>query len=218
MRYRCLVLDHDDTVTDSTAYLHYPAFLHYLKVIGSDLKMTLDEYFMMNFDPGFVEYCRERLHLTDEDLKEEEKIWLSFVRDRIPPVYPGMKHLIERFTAAGGHICVVSHSMAHNILRDYAANGLPEPELVFGWEQSEDKRKPHVWPLEQIMSRLGLRREELLMVDDLKPGFDMAARAGVDFAAAMWAYEIPMIRGFMQQHCEHCFETPEALEAFVFNE
>ena len=25
MRYKCLVLDHDDTVVDSTASIHYPA-------------------------------------------------------------------------------------------------------------------------------------------------------------------------------------------------
>ena len=27
MKYKCLVLDHDDTVVDSTASIHYPAFL-----------------------------------------------------------------------------------------------------------------------------------------------------------------------------------------------
>ena len=27
LRKRCLILDHDDTVVDSTAHVHYPAFL-----------------------------------------------------------------------------------------------------------------------------------------------------------------------------------------------
>ena len=27
LKYQCLVLDHDDTVTDSTAVIHYPAYL-----------------------------------------------------------------------------------------------------------------------------------------------------------------------------------------------
>ena len=31
MRYQCLVLDHDDTVVDSTASVHYPAFMETLR-------------------------------------------------------------------------------------------------------------------------------------------------------------------------------------------
>ena len=27
MKYKCLILDHDDTVMDSTAHVHHPAFL-----------------------------------------------------------------------------------------------------------------------------------------------------------------------------------------------
>ena len=36
------------------------------------------------------------------------------------------------------------------------------------------------------MRRGGFTREELLMLDDLKPGYDMAKSCGVDFAAAGW--------------------------------
>ena len=46
-------------------------------------------------------------------------------------------------------------------------------------------------PLERIMERFVLRPEELLVVDDLKPGHDMARAAGVPFAAAGWANDIP---------------------------
>ncbi len=30
LRYRCLVLDHDDTVVDSTATIHHPCFQAFL--------------------------------------------------------------------------------------------------------------------------------------------------------------------------------------------
>ena len=33
MRFRCLVMDHDDTTVNSTATIHFPSFLAYLKLV-----------------------------------------------------------------------------------------------------------------------------------------------------------------------------------------
>lgn len=46
----------------------------------------------------------------------------------------------------------------------------------------------------------------------------MAQKCGVDFAAAMWAYDVQEIRDYMRSSCEHCFNTPEELESFIFEE
>ena len=32
MKYKCLVFDHDDTVVNSTATIHFPSFRDYLKI------------------------------------------------------------------------------------------------------------------------------------------------------------------------------------------
>ena len=218
VRYRCLVLDHDDTVTDSTAKVHYPAFLKALEEQRPGVTMSLNEYFLFNFDPGFLEFCTDVLHMSDEEMEREYEIWDAYVKEHIPEVFPGMKRVIERQLEAGGHVCVISHSMADNIRRDYRAAGLPEPEIVFGWEQAPEHRKPSPWPLREIMKRLGLENKDLLMVDDLKPGYDMAKEAGVDFAAALWAYDVKEIHGFMRSSCEKCFSTPEELEKWLFDE
>ena len=37
LKYRCLVLDHDDTVMDSTRLIHHPAFLVYLREVRPKL-------------------------------------------------------------------------------------------------------------------------------------------------------------------------------------
>ena len=116
---------------------------------------------------------------------------------------PGIREILERHRAAGGIIAVVSHSMRENIERDYRENGLPMPDVIFGWEQPPEQRKPNPWPLERIMERFALRPEELLVVDDLKPGHDMARAAGVPFAAAGWANDIPEIEQFMRKNCDH---------------
>ena len=99
--------------------------------------------------------------------------------------------------------------------RDYAANGLPAPDAVYGWERPEDERKPSPFPLRDLMRRFSLRPEELLVIDDLKPGYDMARAAGVDFAAVGWANDIPQIEDFMRANCERYFKTVEELDAFL---
>ena len=215
MKYKCLVFDHDDTVVNSTATIHYPSFVAYLEEYFPEKSCTLEHYFLKNFDPGFIPMCKEEYGLTDADLDVEVRFWRDYVRTRVPMAYPGIREIMERHKAAGGLLCVVSHSMDENILRDYRANGLPEPDLIFGWEQPAERRKPKPWPLEEIMRRYALKPSELLMIDDLKPGYDMARDAGVDFAAVGWANDIPQIEDFMRRNCEHYFKTVEELDAFL---
>lgn len=90
--------------------------------------------------------------------------------------------------------------------------------MVFGWDSPAHERKPNPYPLEQIMKRLGLAREELLVLDDLKPGYDMAKSCGVSFAAAGWAYDIPEIEGFMRANCDKYFKTVAELSGFLLDE
>ena len=48
-----------------------------------------------------------------------------------------------------------------------------------------------------------------------KPGYDMARAAGVDFAAAGWAYDVPEIEGFMRKNCDFYFKTVQDLGQFL---
>ena len=54
MRFRCLVMDHDDTTVNSTATIHFPSFLAYLKLVRPEASYTLEDYFRKNFDPGIM--------------------------------------------------------------------------------------------------------------------------------------------------------------------
>ena len=207
MRYKCLVLDHDDTVVNSTATIHFPSFLEFLSKIRPEAHYTLEEYFRKNFDPGIMELFTDELHFTPDELDEEYRFWQAYVKTRVPRAYQGMRDILERHRAQGGRIAVVSHSTSETIVRDYRENQLPMPDLIFGWELPMEQRKPNAWPLLQIMQRFGLEKNELLMLDDLKPGYDMARAAGVDFAAAGWANDIPEIEGFMRRNCDFYCKT-----------
>ncbi len=215
MKYKCLVFDHDDTVVNSTATIHHPCFAEFLREYYPGESMGLEEYFLLNFAPGFVPMCRERYGMTDEELSFEARYWQRYVRGHIPQAYPGIRAVMERQKAEGGLICVVSHSFDYNIRRDYEANGLPAPDAVYGWERPEHERKPDPFPLRNIMERFSLQPSQMLMIDDLKPGYDMAQAAGVDFAAVGWAYDIPEIESFMRRNSPLYFKRVEELAQWL---
>ena len=215
MRVPCLVLDHDDTVVNSTATVHFPCFQAFLKLYFPQCNYTLEEYFLKNFSPGILELLRDEVGMDDEMLQQEHRFWDAYVQQHVPQSYEGMREILWKHKEAGGLICVVSQSFAKNILRDYRENGLPEPDMVFGWEYPAHQRKPKPYPLEQIMLKTGLNREDLLVVDDLKPGYDMAKACGIKFAAAGWAYNIPQIEAFMRSNCDLYFRTVGELAEYL---
>ena len=215
MRFQCLVMDHDDTTVNSTATIHFPSFLAYLAQVRPGLHYTLDDYFRKNFDPGVMALFTGELGFSEEELAGEFRFWQDWVRTRVPKAYPGIREILQRHRDAGGKIAVVSHSMRENIERDYRENGLPEPDLIFGWEQPPERRKPEAWPLQQIMKTFSLPPEALLMVDDLKPGYDMARRCGVPFAAAGWANDIPEIEQFVRKKCDVYCKTVADLDRLL---
>ena len=215
MRYKCLVFDHDDTVVNSTATIHHPCFVQFLSEYYPGKTCTLEDYFIKNFSPGFLEMCRDEYGMDDAALAAETEYWREYVKGHIPQVYPGIRGIMERHRAEGGLICVVSHSFEHNILRDYEANALPRPDMVYGWELPWSKRKPNPFPLEDIMERFALTPDELLMIDDLKPGYDMARACGVDFAAVGWSSDVEPIERFMRENSRWYFKTVAELAEFL---
>lgn len=218
LKFPCLVLDHDDTTVNSTATVHYPSFVEFMEKYFPDRMLTLEEYFIYNFDPGVVEMFTKICGLNEEQLRDEEAYWKEYVKHHIPKAYDGIREILEEQKRRGGRICVVSHSFSEYIRRDYRANRLPEPDLIYGWECPPEKRKPAVWPLEQIMKTFGYRPEELLVIDDLKPGYDMARAAGVPFAGAGWANDIRQIEAFMRANCGLYFKTVPELQSYLFGE
>lgn len=217
MRFPCLVLDHDDTIVNSTATVHYPSFVEYMKIHFPQVDYSLDDYFRKNFDPGVVEMFRE-IGLDDAMMLDEQEFWNEYVQHHIPKSYPGIRELLWEQKNAGVKLCVISHSYSKNILRDYRENGLPEPDMVFGWECPREERKPSPHAVFEIMKRYGFKPEELLITDDLKPGYDMAKAAGVKFAAAGWANDIPEIESFMRANSDLYFKTVSEFKAYLEGE
>lgn len=219
LRFPCLVLDHDDTVVASEESVNYPCFLLALEHFRPGEFMDPDTFTRWCFDPGFAELLRQRYHFTEAELHEEFQMWLDYARSHIPPAFPGIREIIHEQKRRGGKVCVVSHSGRESILRDYREHFGIEPDLIFSWEAPPEQRKPSTYPLERIMETYGLSPAQLLVVDDLKPGRDMARTAGVPIAYAGWCRKnVPEIGELMRQWCDYAFDSTDALYKFLFDQ
>lgn len=217
MRYRCLVFDHDDTTVDSTRNVHYPCFLEFMAVHRPELNISLDEYVRYNFTPGVIPFFRDICGLDEAELRYEQEYWFAYARKHVSNAFDGIRDIMLRQKTEGGLVAVISHSFAENILRDYAHNGLPEPDAIFGWEQPPEERKPSPVPVRALMDRYGLKPEEILVIDDLKPGLDMARAAGVPFAAAGWCFDIPENERYLRANADFYCATVEDLVVVCFD-
>ncbi|MBU2512593.1 HAD-IA family hydrolase [bacterium] len=221
LRYSCLILDHDDTAVDSTAEIHYPAHVEVMKRLRPDhIPVNLENWFRRNFHPGIMDFLRVELKFTEDEIQQEYQVWREYTASIIPKFYGGFLDVIQEFKRRGGVVAVVSHSEVDVIKKHYEVetNGTPfSPDIIYGWTVDEEKRKPHPYPVDQILRKYNLKTDEVLVVDDLKPGVEMAKAAGVPIAAAGWAHQIPEIRDYMKKNCDVYLSSIKEFEDYVLN-
>ena len=217
LKYKCLVLDHDDTVVSTTADIHYPSFQKTISAVRPDLNISKREFLMNCFDPGFYDYMEKILCFNKEEMDYQLKCWFDYIDDKIPSAYPGIADIIKRHKQQGGLVCVVSHSYKKYILRDYAFNIGVVPDMIWGGEEPEDRRKPSIYPLSAIQEQFDLDKKDMVVIDDLKPGLDMALNFGCDFICAGWSHTIPEITEYMKKQSPIYLSGVDGLNDLLFN-
>ncbi|MBQ7415589.1 MAG: HAD family hydrolase [Oscillospiraceae bacterium] len=217
LKFKCLVLDHDDTVVQSEKTIGYPCFCQTLSRLRPEAVLTFEDYVMGCHNLGFVAMCREKWQFTDEELKVEYQDWMEFIRVNQPVPFPGIERIIRRQKKEGGLICVVSHSNSVNIRRDYETNFHILPDRIYGCELPKEQQKPAAYPLEDIMRRYELSAEQLIVVDDMKLAWKMSKPLGVPFAFAAWSKaEFPQLTEDMRSISDFTFDSVAELEKFLF--
>ena len=216
------MIDHDDTAVDSTPSIHHPAHLEQMEQLGrSHQASSLDEWFRINFHPGLTVHLEETLNLSEEENKLCYSIWRDFTTSKVPPFFPGILKMLNRFKSLGGIIIVVSHSEPDIIISHYEKQtefpGLL-PDRVFGWNGNREENKPHTWPVQETMKQFGIEKEDILVIDDLKPGIIMAKNSGVDSAGVGWSqsHQIPEIKADLSGICTYYFDEIIDLENLIF--
>ena len=217
LKYKCLVLDHDDTVVQSEVTVNYPCFLLALEKFRPGETMGYEEFVDWCFRYDFGDFLKVKYKFTDEELREEYLMWLEYSKTHIPPVYSGIKELILEQKKCGGLVCVVSLSGTQNITRDYDLHIGIQPDMLFSCDAPREQRKPSAYPIQTIMHAFGLKEEDILVVDDLKIGYEMAKNAGVKMAFAGWGRQAsPALCAEMAKLCDHSFHNVANLHKFLF--
>ena len=218
VQFKCLVLDHDETVVQSELAVGYPFFCRHLSSIRPGMTITPEDYITDCYTIGFVDMCVNKLQFTAEELAEEHRLWLEHVRTNIPDPFPGMKDIILKQKKLGGLLCVVSHSGIENISRDYMTHFGILPDDIYGWDLPKEQRKPNPYPLQSIMEKYDLTPADILVVDDSKLSWEMAAPLGVKTAFAGWGKkDFPVLAKEMESLCDYSFYSTKELEKFLFD-
>jgi len=217
LRYPCLALDHDDTVVRSGPTVNLPPMQEALRRLRPGVTLTDEQFSRYSFSPGFQTLLNDIWRFTPAEKADFYRTWLDYVMTHVPPAWEGFGAFFRRYRAEGGKISVISHSSRENIERDYARLFGFQPDLIFGWDQPEERRKPSPWPVLETARRFRLRPDEILVVDDLKPGCDMARAAGAAFGAAGWAHRIPEIERWMRAHADCYFRSVSELSDYLFS-
>ena len=218
MGFKCLVLDHDETVVQSEKAVGYPFFCKHLAAIRPGVTVDVKDYIADCHTIGFLDMCVDKFHFTPEELAEEHSLWMAHIRTNIPDPYPGIEKIIHRQKELGGLVCVVSHSSIENITRDYMTHFGVLPDSIYGWDLPKEQRKPNPYPLLSIMEKYSLSPEDILVVDDSKLSWEMAAPLGVKVAFAGWGKkEFPILSKEMENLCDYSFYLTKELENFLFD-
>jgi len=201
IKYKCLMIDHDDTAVDSSREIHYPCFVKTVETFRpGEYILTLEEFMNACFYPGLYDYYTRILGFTKEELDLELEMWQNYVKERVPHFYEGIGEILSDFRASGGVIAVSSQSHRDVILRDYTARLGFVPDLIYGCELPPDKCKPSTYSIDDACREIGITPDDVLVVDDLRTGLEMAKRAGAHFAAAGWSHFVPEIKRYMREN------------------
>lgn len=199
LQFDCLILDHDDTAVDSSRFVHYPAHISIARRMRpGHREISIDEWFEILTDPGFGRYLRDGLGLNDEELVQQEREWRAFAREIRPSFFEGFPEFLTSFVEAGGVFAVVTHSSEEFVRRDYEQ--LPShvrPAVVYGGERPAEQRKPSPWPVLQVLDLLSVSPARTAVVDDARPGIEMAHRAGVYGIGAGWAHGVARVHDYL---------------------
>lgn len=219
MKYPCLVLDHDDTVVASEISVNYPCFLEGLNKFRPGEYMDHPEFVSWCFHHEFADFLRIRYNFTTEEAAEEYEMWKEYAKTHIPPVCEGIREIILEQKRRGGLVCVASLSSRETIERDYDLHIGIRPDMIFSSDDPREKRKPGTYPIEKIMETYRLSPADLLVVDDLKTGLQMAKAGSIPIAAALWCrQDAPEIVEYLTKRCDFAFHTTKELYDYLFAE
>eukprot|EP00727_Mastigamoeba_balamuthi_P014128 m51a1_g9338 hypothetical protein (240) ;mRNA; r:56484-57503 len=218
-RYKCLVIDHDDTAVDSTPTTHFPAHLWAIeKMRPGAPKLDFADYKVQIHHYGIGHVLAERYGMSDEEITAEYKLWREFVLPIVPKFFDGFGEMLRQHVANGGCFFVASLNEEVIVREHYDAafHGEVVPSHIYGGCPNPPSQiKPSPWIIQDVMRRTGLAAEDIAVLDDGMSGINMARAAGVTALGAGWSHDIEELHEDMRKQCDHYFTSIEELSAWL---
>ncbi len=215
-RYVCVMADHDDNAVDSTGNIHHPIYLEIMEKRRPGTEpLDFQGFIAMNRNGGIKNHYLNDLGFDQEEWEWAYSYWVDHpLRQMNPPFFDGYLDIMSRFKFEGGIYVVVSHSNEDPIRRHYkeATDGSLTLDMVFGSEYGS-KNKPDPLPIDMVMEEYRLSPEEIIVIDDLDPGIDMARKRDVDTIGTGWSHDNP---DSFKEKCTYYTEDVKDLERILF--
>ena len=78
LKYRCLVLDHDDTVVQTERTIGFPYFRDFIERIRPGCTLSFEEYVRDCNNMIFADMCTHRWQMTQQEQQEDHKAVADF--------------------------------------------------------------------------------------------------------------------------------------------
>lgn len=183
---KALLFDFDGTLLD-TNELIIETFLHVLnkrfpgkykvedcyRFIGPSLKETFDEE-----TPG-----------ETVEMIEAYQAWNGEHHDQLVKQYDGVIETLTQLHEMGIRLVIVSTKRRENIVRGLNVLGVLHLfEFMVGFEDAEHV-KPHPAPILLAIEKLGLTKDDVMMIGDNSHDIEGGQNAGVRTAGVAWSFK-----------------------------
>ncbi|ELP90417.1 hypothetical protein EIN_016360 [Entamoeba invadens IP1] len=190
LKYKCIVLDQDDTTVDSTPSVHYKSYQLFMSKYRKDSPIfTLEEWYKILWDVNTTQFFNDVLCLSNDEKKEIYQEWINCYTNSRIEMFPGILDFLKEYRSLGGIIIVCTHGQA-TVIKDFYekyTNGAFLPDDIYGFDPTHPELcKPYPYPIECVLQKYRLTKQDIVVVDDLSHGLLMAKNAGVDSIGALY--------------------------------
>ena len=226
IRYKAIMIDHDDTTVDSTPKINYLSYVNFCNTIMKDrtyyTMLNLQQWYELLWEDKYYDHIKNVMKLEKHELDLEYDMWLEFIKDKHPTFFPGFHEMLVEYKKRGGIIAIVSHCDEVAIRRHYAEyqceneNDRIVPDIVYGYIKGKPElNKPNVYPVEDFKKKFNLKNEDICVIDDLSPGLIMGNNAGIDSIGVVYGEGHETIADKIKEISKYVFDSVDELSNFL---
>lgn len=181
-KYGGVIFDLDGTMLDTAKMNIVPLMRLIKEELGQD--KTYEELLQYTAYAG-----KKTLGLLGfKDIEKSYQKWVGYVNsgEEKAALYDGWQEVIAALVQRGYRLGIVSSKLRAQYEIDFVPTGLGGNMDALILAEDTAEHKPHPMPLVRAAKLLGLGHQEILYVGDTSADAEACARAGMDFALALW--------------------------------